>query len=430
MKILVINTWDIAGGSGIAAYRLCNGIERFHIDAEFFFAVGYKQSNDPRVFCTRKNLKQQLFERLIDRYTNKLGLQYIWFPFSSRAILKLARDLCPDVFYLRNIHGGYFNTALISKLSKMAPIVWTLSDMWSFTGHCAHSFGEMSWREMKSGCPDKRVYPAIGIDTGKWLLRRKKAIYKKSRLKIVTPSKWLYKLARQSPVFKDKEIFQIYNGFDLDVYRPKGQSTCRMALNLPVNAKVLMFSASFFQNNPYKGGADLVEIMKFINEKAREKVHLLIVGRGSLDKLNTIDNLIIHNIGYVQNDVFMSALFSAADAYLYPTRADNLPNVLLEAISCGTPCVTFDIGGCGEIIEDGFNGYVVEPFDTRCFAEKVGEILESQDKREQFSKNARQSAVNSFSLEKMSKNYYDLFRSVIETEKPTGFQVRQDETAG
>lgn len=414
MRILVINSTDKIGGSAITSYRLCKGLKKFYDDVETFFSVGIKSTWDPNVLCTRNRGYEKYIERILDSLTNKFGFQYYWFPFSSKTLLQHLKTIQPDIVYLRNIHGGYFDTSLIKKLSKQAPIVWTLSDMWSFTGHCAHSFGDMSWKNMDCGCPDKSIYPAIGRDTGKWLLRRKKNIYEKSNITLVTPSKWLYSLATQSPVFQNKRIVQIYNGFDLDVFKPKDKAACRISLDIPVDAKVLMFSArSIRSNNPWKGGSDLVHILESVNNKTRTSVHLLILGDGELDRLHGLKNFVIHHIGYVKNDRLLATCYSAADLLLYPTRADNLPNVLLEAISCGTPCITADIGGCAEIIEEGVNGFVLKATEQNLFASKVMELLNSTEKRQLFSINARKSAEKNFPLKNMCKNYYKLFCETI-----------------
>ena len=414
MKILVINLTDKIGGSAITTYRLCKSLEQFYDDIETFFAVGIKSTWDPKVFCTRTRGYERYIEKILDNVTNRFGFQYCWFPFSSKNILQRLQAIQPDIVYLRNIHGGYFDTSLIEKLSKQAPIVWTLSDMWSFTGHCAHSFGDMSWKNLDCGCPDKSIFPAIGRNTGKWLLRRKKKIYERSNITLVTPSKWLNSLATLSPVFHNKKIVQIYNGFDLNVFRPKNKDACRVSLDIPIDAKVLMFSARSISNqNPWKGGSDLLNILESINKKTKTSIHLLILGDGELDWLYRLKNFVIHHIGYVKNDILLATCYSAADVLLYPTRADNLPNVLLEAISCGLPCITSDIGGCGEIIDDSDNGYVLEATELELFASKANELLNSPDKRQLFSVNARKSAEKYFSLQNMCQNYHKLFCETI-----------------
>ena len=410
MRILIINHADVQGGSAIAAYRLSKGLQRHH-GVESYFMVGVKKTADPNVFCTRKSQNEYYIEFALDRLTNALGLQYQFFPFSTRAILKKAEELKPDLIYLRNTHGGYFKTSLISKLSRIAPVAWTLSDMWSFTGNCAHAFGDDSWKRM-GGCKDKSIYPAIGLNTGKWLLGQKRRIYRKSNISVVTPSKWLYNLAKESPAFEGKEIVQIYNGFDLDVFRPKDKTACRTVLDIPPDAKVLMFGADSLADNPWKGGRDLFEILRAINSKVDYKVHLLVVGDGDLKGLAHFENLVVHKVGRVQSDTLMDICYSAADIFIYPTRADNLPNALIESISCGTQCVTFDVGGCAEIIKDGVCGHVIEPFKTDVFAERTIETLMDGERLEKLSQSARRFAEENFSLEKMSANYYNYFMKV------------------
>ena len=125
------------------------------------------------------------------------------------------------------------------------------------------------------------------------------------------------------------------------------------------------------------------------------------------------DNFIIHQFGYIKSDIFLAACYSASELLIYPTRADNLPNVLIEAISCGTPCITFDVGGCGEIIQDGIDGFVIECFDIEQFSTRVIEMLNKPNKLQVLSLNARKSAESKFTLGKMCRNYYNLFNKTV-----------------
>ncbi|MDR4508968.1 MAG: glycosyltransferase [Candidatus Brocadiaceae bacterium] len=412
MRVLIINWSDTIGGSAITAYRLSKGLERRH-NVECFFLVAEKKSKEPNIICTRKNRGEYYFEVYLNKITNMIGMQYQFFPFSSRCIVKKTKELKPDIIYLRNTHGGYFKTKLIRKLSAFAPIVWTLSDMWSFTGNGAHTFGDESWKSMKA-CKDCGIYPGIGINTGRWLLRQKKSIYQKANISIVTPSKWLYNLSRQSPVFEGKEIKQIYNGFDLDVFTPLDKRRCRFDLGIPSDARVLMFSAENLHANPWKGGRELLEIVKLLDSKINYNVHILLAGSGDLTHREALDNIIYYKIGKIESDVFMATCLSAADVYIYPTKADNLPNALIEAIACGVPCITFDIGGCAEIIRNGMNGYTVKPFEIETFVQRIMECFKDDEWLNTLSLNARKCAEEVFSLKAMCKNYYQYFQEKLE----------------
>jgi len=411
MKILFINKYDTTGGAAIIATRLQKALQKqFQAECEAIVAV--KNSGEKNVFCSRHNSFEIFIERGLNYFLNRIGIQYCWLPISTPEIRKRAHEFNPDIISLHNIHGGYFDTSLLIELSRIAPIVWTLHDMWAFTGNAAHTFGDTSWKEMNAGPGERRQFPQIGLPTGSWLLKRKKVIYRNSNLTIVTPSEWLYHLASSSPVFTTKRIVHIPNGLDLSLFRPTKEAS-RAKLNIPADAKVLMFTAEKLAGNDYKGGEDLIEILRQINNRSTKTIHLLIVGKGNLRQLNELQNFDIHALGYVNDEHRMTQLFSASDLFIYPTKADTLPNALIESIACGTPAVTYDIGGCGEIIKNGQNGYVVPPFDTRLFAERIIYLLQDAECQHRLSIQARTFAEERFSIESMSDAYYSLFKELV-----------------
>lgn len=411
MRVLFINSSDISGGCGITAYRLGKGLNKY-FNTENHFLVGSKQSGDENVFCTTSNKKQQVIEKIVDRITGKMGLQFQYFPFSTGAILRKVKQLKPDMIYLGNTHGGYFKTALIEELSKCAPVVWTLCDMWSFTGNCAHTFGDESWKRMKSGCNDKNIQPAIGINTGNWLLRQKKRIYGRSDFTVVAPSKWLCELAKNSPVFDGKEVLHIYSGFDTGVFRPKDKAACRAALDIPADARVVMCGAPNLATSPWKAGQHLIDILEHINNRVEDHIYLLLTGKGNLKDLKRMNRLIIRETGYIQSETILAAVYSAADLLIYPARAETLGNVLIESILCGTPAAVFDIGGCPEVIKNGTSGFVEKPFDIKGMSERVLQLLNDGASLAELSKKTRKYAEEKFNIKKMSSDYYGLFQRV------------------
>lgn len=419
MKILFINLKDIDGGAALAAYRLSKGLETYY-HTENYFLVKEKHSGDNNIFAAIDKQSESLgkimifTEFMVDRVFNKLGFQYYYLPFSPGFILKKTRELKPDIISLHIVHGGYFKTSLIKKLSKIAPIVWTLHDMWPFVGNAAHTFGDESWKQLKSSKEEIKIYPHIGLNRGKQLLKRKRRIYKKSNLHVVVPSRWLYNLVKQSPVFENKPIHRIVHGLDLESFKPKDKASCRRALGIPGNAKVLMFSSSDdLVKSPWKGGQLLVDILTAIDSRVDNQIETLVLGKGHLTALSHLKNLNLHQMGYINNEELISLLLSAADLFIYPTRADSLGLVLVESIACGTPCITFDIGGCRDVIESDISGYRIEPFDTKNFADKTVELLNDREKRERLSVSSREFAGEHFSLEDMASAYYQLFQKIL-----------------
>lgn len=413
MKILFINAQDTKGGASLAPYRLSKGLEKYY-GTENYLIVGKKHSGDANIFCTRKNEARAAVEVLTDKILNKLGLQYQYFPFSTGFILKKTKEIRPDIISLHNTHEGYFKTALLKRLSKIAPIAWTLHDMWSFTANAVHTFGDESWKQLKSGKGEKKIYPHIGIDTGRWLLRQKRRIYRKSDIHMIAPSRWLLNLAGQSPVFKNKKIYHIPHGVDLDFFYKKDKINCRKALDIEEDATVIIFaSAGDLEGSPWKGGKLLVDIVRAIDSKTDREIHVIVMGKGELKELRHLKNIRLHKTGYVSSEKFVPILLSAADLFINPTWADNLSVALIESIACGVPAVTFDVGGCGDIIEDGVGGHLIKPFAVDVFASKTIELLKNKKVLEKLSRDARKFAEAHFGLEDMTKKHYELFTSII-----------------
>lgn len=429
MNIVFINFKDIEGGAAIAAYRLSRKLETL-FRTENYFIVGRKKSHDANVFATIDSSSEtvrgilEFIEFMVNKLLNKLGLQYIYFPFSTRAILKKVKALQPDIISLHNTHGGYFKTSLIRKLSRHAPIAWTLHDMWSFTANAAHTFGDESWRHLDSGSGEKKIYPHIGLNTGRWLLKRKKRIYMKSALHVVCPSRWIHNLAGQAPVFGGKDVLHIPHGVDLNRFKPQDKGACRRLLDIPQDAPLIMFSsADDLDRSAWKGGRLLVDILAAIDAAAPGPVHILVLGKGRLHALKHMTRLTVHRIRYIDSERLMAVLLSAADVYIYPTRADTMPLVLLEAIACGTPCISYDIGGCGDIVREGVSGHLVKPFDANAFAARTLELLADKPGLARLSAGARELAEQEFSLDVMASAYHHLFKELMDRNRQVEARV-------
>jgi glycosyltransferase involved in cell wall biosynthesis len=292
--------------------------------------------------------------------------------------------------------------------------------MWSFTGNASHTFGNESWKHLRNDRALTKIPPSIGINTGAWLLRQKKKIYGQANLTLVTPSYWLQGLARQSPVFEGKNIYQVFNGLDTSVFKPGDKQAAKIKLGLPPDRKTILFSSHFLTvNNPWKGGTDLLEILRRLDALATERISFLALGEGRLDdhKTQSLGNLDIHYMGYVSSETTMADCLSAADIFIYPTRADNLPNVLVESIACGTPAISFDIGGCGEIITHHYNGLLIRPFDHEAFAASIWALLEDGQKRASFGINGVTRAKENFQLSSMAGQYYTIFQKILSNRK-------------
>ncbi len=412
MKILFINSSDKTGGASTVAFRLHLALKKI-FNTNNYFIVGNKTLNHDFISSTRKNKLEIFIEKIIDRISSKLGFQYQFFPISSYRILLHARKIKPDLISLHNTHGGYFATHLLIKLSKIAPVVWTMHDMWAITANAAHTFEDTSWKSGKAGKFEFKTPPKTLINNGKWLINQKKHIYKKSNISIVTPSKWLFNLTIQSPNLQGKDKFHAFNGIDTTVFYPKDKDKLREKYLIPINSSVILFSGDGnLKNNPWKGGNDLEQILKMVDAKGKDLI-FLVIGKGDLSYLNELKNIQYIKVGFVNNETEMANYFSVADLFIYPTLADNLPNTLVEAISCGLPCITSDIGGCNEIIIDGINGLVVHERNNEIFANKIIDLIGDKPRLLKMSEECRKIALKKFDSEKMAIEYYTIFNSIL-----------------
>lgn len=415
MKIVFINNLDIVGGAAIATKRLMELLEK-HYNIEYLYIVDVSKTTSysvpPYIKYARNSIFAKAVENIINKYSAKCGYLYTYLPFSKKNIKKIVNEFQPDLIVLNNIHGGYFQLSLIEELSQKLPVVWILHDMWAITGKCEYSYDCDKWLSGCGNCPYLNEYPVVYKDKTKKLWNIKKKIYKNSNLTIVTPSKWLYDLVKKSPLLKEKNIYQIPCAIDLDIFKIKDKESSKKALGINEDEKVIMF-APYDIKIKRKGFDILLNVLKNIDQKLQEKVTLLLIGN-SIDKNINFKNFNIKEIGFVQNEEMLSICYNASDIFLLPSRNDNYPLVLMEAVSCGVPSVTFDIGGCGEIIKNNKNGFAVTPFDIKDFEEKLLLLINSNEILKQFSKNCEIFAKNNFS--ENAKKYYNLFKNLTKGE--------------
>ena len=404
MKVLHINQSDLAGGAAIAGYRLHQGLLAQNVDSRLL--VGSVKTKSDRVAGV--SYKYRL-ERLLGRLSRFLGLNYLnlvsSFDIPQHSFYKEA-----DVLNFHNLHTGYFNYLAISALTKDKPAVYTLHDMWSFTGHCAYSYDCDRWKQGCGKCPDLNTYPDVKRDSTSWEWKLKDWVYSRSNLAIVTLSNWLTQQVQQS-MLNRFPIHHIPNGIDTETYKPIESEKCRFILDIPKNKKVLMFGADNV-NDFRKGGDLLIEALLKLPSSLRQETVLLTLGNGGENIANIVEIETI-NLGYVSSDRLKSIAYSAADLFIFPTRADNLPLVLQESMACGTPMVSFKIGGVPDLVRHNITGYLATPEDSQDFSQGIIQLLEDSKLREKMAQNCRAIAVKEYSTELQIQKYIEVYRNIL-----------------
>lgn len=403
MKILHINSVFSQGGAALLMQILAKDLEQNQNIEQFFIVKESSEAKADNVFQTR-TLSAFFGYRKLIRIISEQGFLYRFLPLEAHFILKKSREISPDIIHLHNIHGGYFQTDLIPKLSKIAPIVWTFHDMFPITGHCAHSFECEKWKTGCGNCERLDIYPSIQKDRTKFLWNYKNRIFNSANFTIVTPSLWLKKCVEES-FLKNKDCRLIYNGIDLETFKKTDKSESRKELGLPDSKKIVLFSADGGVKNPFKGGDFVFQAF----EKLKNRNDILFLNIGGNDGQRS-ENW--QDYGYVNDPKTMAKLYSAADVYLFPTLADNCPLTAIEALACGLPVVTFETGGVPEIVENEESGFVVEYKNGEKLVEALEKLLDDGDLRQKMSENALE-VSKKFSSDRMALDYMKLYEELL-----------------
>lgn len=405
MKVLQINQSDLSGGAAIAGYRLHQGLLAQGIDSRLL--VGTAKTNCDRIQAVQR---QSRIENQISRLTNQLGLNYTnlvsSFYIPQHTFYKEA-----NILNFHNLHSGYFNYLAISNLTSSKPAIFTLHDMWSFTGHCAYSYDCDRWKTGCGKCPYPNTYPSVRRDNT-WLeWKLKDWVYSHSNLTIVTPSKWLTEQVKQS-MLNRFPIHHIPYGIDTEAYQPLDRELCHSVLGVPTGKKVLMFAAESLKDTR-KGGDLLLKALIGLPESLKAETVLLTLGHGGEAIAKTVGMQTL-DLGYVSSDRLKSIAYSAADLFLFPTRADNLPLVLQESMACGTPMVSFKIGGVPDLVRPGITGYLATPEDAEDFCHGIVQLLEDRNLWTHMSQQCRAIALQEYPLQLQAERYLELYRQALQ----------------
>lgn len=411
MKVLLVNSDDNKGGAAIAALRLHKSLLNQDINSQMI--VQGKHTDLSTIIGPANNLKKlinltrsSLDQLFISSYKNKSKTLFspAKLPFSN--IVSKINKINPDIVHLHWINGGMMRIEELSKIK--APIVWSLHDMWPFTGGCHYN---EDCNNFKLNCGNCKILGSgMKKDLSSVVFKRKyKTLKKIDNLTIVGLSNWISEQARASSLFKNYNVVNIPNLIDINTYYPLNTEFSKEALNLPVNKKIVMFGAMSATSDPRKGFEYIEKAIRLIYD---EKTDFAIFGstEKKFKKLN--ESINIHSLGNLQDDLSLKIAYNAADVIIVPSIQENFSNVILESLSCGTPVVAFNIGGNPDMITHKKNGYLVKPYDHFDLAQGVKWVL-ANSSNNQLQKQARKKVKNEFSNFKVTKRYVSLYESIL-----------------
>jgi glycosyltransferase involved in cell wall biosynthesis len=437
-RILQVNTWDSRGGAATVAWNLHHAFRKRGLHARM--AVRSKSDDDRDIFAINNEEARRWHSRILLTYERKLrtsgvssraaawtrrslhlagnpgrsweifrGLENFSYPGTWR-LLELA-GFRPSIIHCHNLHSGYFDLRALPWLSRIAPVIITLHDAWLLSGHCAHSFGCGRWKNGCGVCPDLSIPPAIAKDSTAENWKRKRRIFKRSHLYIVTPCQWMMDQVEQSilaPAIRGARV--IPNGVDLDVFHPQDKHQARIALDLPLSAKtkILCFVAEGARSNPFKDWRTQAAALELL--AARGKGHdLIFLAIGDDEAATRIGPIDVRCVPYTTNPRRLALYYQASDVYVHAARAETFPLVIAEALACGIPVVATRVGGIPEIVHDKKTGLLVDPGNAAELANTIDLLLTEPEKAAAFGANGSRDVRDRFGLERHVAAHLDFY---------------------
>lgn len=399
MNVLLVNSYD-NGGAANACIRLHKGLRSVDVDSKLLIAEDIKK-NIPQAYSFReyvrgysplKNIKQRVREKLHHQQEVKIksSLPSAYYNLATSVYDITEHPLYQeaDIIHLHWVARFLDYPSFFKKNKK--PVVWTLHDMFAFSGGYHY---DMDF-------PVKAYQKAIQ----KNLTIKQKALPKEG-ITVVSPSRWLLQESSTSITFQKYPHHHIMYAVDTNVFRNHSKQLARTFFNIPTEKKIILFVADHV-NSPLKGINSLLEAVQRIR---REDVLLCSVG-GNIDK-TLLKGVEVLELGRIYDERLMALAYSIADLFVVPSIQDNLPNTVLEALCCGIPVVGFPIGGIPDMISTNINGLICEDVSVENLKRSILEVI---NQKVCFNRESiREDAVKRFGLIVQAQQYQYLYKQLI-----------------
>jgi glycosyltransferase involved in cell wall biosynthesis len=408
MNVLLLNSLDSRGGAARACQRLADALRRQGLNVNMLSSEGHAVA--PQLSHIKVPRYRRFINSRFDKYLLKIkrlfprddfSTGFVGYNLSTHPLVKEA-----DIIHLHWINRGFISSEGIQQLSRIGkPIVWTMHDMWPFTGGCHYSMGCTRFIADCGKCPVLNSSTEPDLSTK--VLKRKKQQFDTRRISFITPSNWLKNEALKSSLLEKAVVECIPNPLDTDLFQPINKQEAREKLGYSKDKKLILFGAA----NPLdtrKGLVYLTDALKIVEQQYADlagSIELVIFGSISSVSLEGL-SFPVHYTGNITNDRQLAMIYAAADCFAIPSLQDNLPNTIAESMSCGTPCLGFNIGGIPDLVVHGENGYLVDTISAGAYAKGIYELLSDAHKLETFSHNSRVYAQQKL-------NYHDTALQVI-----------------
>lgn len=397
MKVLFVNLVYGVGSTGKIIADIMNLLKKYGNDVKALYGTGSVSENKDAVKISGGF--GYYFHNLMSRFTDHAGL-YSWR--ATRKLIREIQDFRPDIIHLHTLHGFYVNYEMLFRFLKKAniPVVWTLHDCWTFTGHCTH-FSQakcMQWQTECRDCILLHRYPQCYFkgDVKRNYLRKKSAFTGVKNLVITTPSQWLANQVRQS-FLQNYPILVIPNGIDRTIFHPQS-SSLREKYHLK-DKKIILGVANAW--NARKGLNDLL----LLADRLGSTYQVVLIGLTERQLPDIPSNVL--GLLRTANQTELAQWYTAADVFVNPTYEETFGLTTVEAQACGTPVIVYETDGCPETIAPG-NGLLVTQGDMQALENAVRDVADGRwyanpQKIAQFDKNS------------VYQKYIKLYNNILDT---------------
>ena len=423
MRIVHLNTYDITGGAARATYRLHRGLRELGHDSLMF--VAHRRSDDPTVLALappmdltsriRRRVRQEWMTRSFSRYLGSRPTGYEKFS-SDRSVHgsdSISQLPTCDVINLHWIAGFVGYQSFFKVLPWQIPVVWRLADMNPLTGGCHFDDGCGKFATGCGACPQLGSTDPNDLSHHIW--QRKLALFHPmvpSRLHIVALNSWMATRVERSPLLGKFPLTIIPNGIDTDLFTPQPKAAARRLLGLPQDTFLVLFVA--YSVNVRRKGLDLLA-QALMERAVSSNLHLVSIGSGTPSMNGQIPH---RHLGKIDDDRMLARVYSAADVFVCPSREDNLPNTVLEAMACGTPVVAFDAGGIPDMVRPEVTGLLVPTGDAEALGAAIVNLLRDPARRAVIGANCRRIALEEYSLGVQARRYAELYETTLQQVSP------------
>lgn len=410
MKIVHLSLED-SFGAGRAAIRISNAVSKTGVDSSVRVLNKNEMADSYALGLSRTDrLKVMAYDRfnhmLLNKYpehgyfhVDKYGIDLTKYPEIRNA----------DLLHFHWINEGIWSRSFVQSLISLnKPIVWTMHDMWPFTGGCHYDDGCGKYKGSCTECPvlcsQKRN------DDARKAQKLKQGWMEKLNVQLVGCSHWITDQANESDIcsgIKRKAVC-IPNPADERAFQLYDKALCKKLLEINESKKLVLFGAVNAASDQRKGAGYLLKAIEMLDPK---KYILGIFGSKEVD-LGTKQFEIV-NFGRISDDFHLSLIYNAADVFVAPSMQENLANTVMESLTCGTPVAAFDVGGMPDMIVHGENGYLAKPFEISDLSKGIEFAGNISGTREAI----RQLTLEKFSEDRIGKAYLEVYKRLVEAKE-------------